>query len=505
MKIQSFFARAVASITLVSFTSYLMAAPAVFFNADLTAGRNNFTNTLNTADAADTSATYTTFTLNLGTATSAVSSGRTYYTATSGGTSVYVVASRNGNNISSYNSQGYSTWSVGNSNWADAVTRGYKLEFYSDTALTSRKAINALGLEVFDWGTCCINNNITPTGTTLGTAVYMVLSDGTNTTTNLVGNYTGGGRGTFAGTLADGSSNNNSHFVAAIDDTRNTFNTISMVPNGDGEFFGAGGILYFSLVGVNTVPSGSSSVVLAGSSSAVDITASHGKTYADLGTDLNRTFAGGTLVVPSGSVNSDSFTVTAVAGNTIQVDTGGTATFSGNFTGAGGLSKSGAGTLIFSGSATKTYSGGTTVTAGTLSLASADVLSTSADLTVSGTGTLAIGANNNTVGNVVVSGGAITGTTGILTGSSYSVTNSTGTTLISAILAGTATLTKTGDGTLTLSANNTYTGNTAINGGTVSVTGSLADTTAVSVATGATYATKIKLLRRIQISISQLA
>ena len=247
MKMHSFFARTVASITLVSFTSYLMAAPAVFFNADLAAGRTNFTNTIIAADTADSAASYTTFTLNLGTAIGAVTGGRTYYTATSGGTSVYVVASRNGTNINSYNSQGYSTWDVRNNNWADAVTKGYKLEFYSDTGLTSRKAINALGLEVWDWGTCCLTPaNFTPTGTALGTAVYMGLSDGTNTTTNLIGNYNGGGRGTFAGNLADGSTNTNSHFVAAIDDTRNTFNTLTLIPNGEGERFGAGGILYFS-------------------------------------------------------------------------------------------------------------------------------------------------------------------------------------------------------------------------------------------------------------------
>ena len=46
---------------------------------------------------------------------------------------------------------------------------------------------------------------------------------------------------------------------------------------------------------------------------------------------------------------------------------------------------------------------------------------------------------------------------------------------------------KTGSGTLLLSGNNTYTGNTVINGGKIQTTGTLSDQTDVSVASGAIY------------------
>ena len=52
---------------------------------------------------------------------------------------------------------------------------------------------------------------------------------------------------------------------------------------------------------------------------------------------------------------------------------------------------------------------------------------------------------------------------------------------------GTASLVKAGNGTLTLSASNTYTGTTAINAGDLTVSGSLHDDTAVSIASGADY------------------
>ena len=54
---------------------------------------------------------------------------------------------------------------------------------------------------------------------------------------------------------------------------------------------------------------------------------------------------------------------------------------------------------------------------------------------------------------------------------------------------GTASLVKAGNGTLTLSASNTYTGTTQVSAGTLTVSGSgrLSDSTAVTVDSGATY------------------
>ena len=121
------------------------------------------------------------------------------------------------------------------------------------------------------------------------------------------------------------------------------------------------------------------------------------------------------------------------------------------------------GTMTLSGG--NTYTGGTTVDAGTLALGNNNRLNDTGALTING-GTFDMKTFSDTVGAVTVNGGTVIGssTTG-LTGSSYAVTGGT----ISAKLAGTGALTKTGAGTTVLSGVNTYTGGTFLNGGVLSV------------------------------------
>ena len=139
----------------------------------------------------------------------------------------------------------------------------------------------------------------------------------------------------------------------------------------------------------------------------------------------------------------------------------GNGTVAGIISGSGGLSKSAPGTLTLT--ASNTYSGATTVSAGILALGNAtDTLSDTGAVTVSG-GELALGSSNDTVGAVTISSGSITGT-GTLTGSSYAVSGGT----IGAVLGGSGVgLTKTGSGSATLSAANTYTGATTVSNGTL--------------------------------------
>jgi autotransporter-associated beta strand protein len=127
---------------------------------------------------------------------------------------------------------------------------------------------------------------------------------------------------------------------------------------------------------------------------------------------------------------------------------------SGVLSGTGGLTKTGAGTLTLSGS--NTYSGLTTISAGTLSVAAVSSL---------GSGSLSLGA-----GTLEVTGSTAFSTSRAvaLTGSgSFAAANSAGMTL-SGVLSGAGGFTKTGTGSLTISnANNTYTGPTIVNGGTL--------------------------------------
>ena len=88
-------------------------------------------------------------------------------------------------------------------------------------------------------------------------------------------------------------------------------------------------------------------------------------------------------------------------------------------------------------------------------------------ITVNSDGLLDIANKTDAVGAVTLAGGSITGTTGVLTGSSYAFQSGSA----SAILGGSGALTKTTAGTVTLSAANTYTGNTTVSGGTFKVTG----------------------------------
>ena len=144
-------------------------------------------------------------------------------------------------------------------------------------------------------------------------------------------------------------------------------------------------------------------------------------------------------------------------------------TISGLISGAGGgITKLGTGTLTLS-NAGNNYTGGNTINAGQISSTVAGALgSTSGALTLGG-GTLDLGALSQTVGAVSINAASSTIQNGSLTGSSYAVSHTTGTATVSANLIGSAALTKTGGGTLSLSGANTFSGGATISGGTVAI------------------------------------
>ncbi len=137
----------------------------------------------------------------------------------------------------------------------------------------------------------------------------------------------------------------------------------------------------------------------------------------------------------------------------------GNLTMSNFITGSGSLTIAGTTFTLTLTDTGNNYTGGTIVQSGTLKANAAGVLgSTSGALTVYG-GTLSLNSASFTVGAVNITNGTIQ--TGTLTGTSYAGQGGT----ISAVLAGSASLTKTTTNTLTLSGANTFTGTTTVSGG----------------------------------------
>ena len=178
-----------------------------------------------------------------------------------------------------------------------------------------------------------------------------------------------------------------------------------------------------------------------------------------------------TLSMSSGTIGGSS-TLTAttygLSGGTVNGNLGtGTINSSGTvaLNGTAGASTVNvtAGTLTLGASSTLNSATTVAISGGSLVLGASSQIGSSAAVTVSG-GTLALGSFSDTVSSVVLSSGGITGTTGVLTSSSaYDVRAGS----VSAILGGSVGLNKTTAGTVTLSGSNTYTGTTAITGGTL--------------------------------------
>ncbi|ARU16209.1 hypothetical protein A9D14_08360 [Croceicoccus marinus] len=248
------------------------------------------------------------------------------------------------------------------------------------------------------------------------------------------------------------------HFVAAIDD-RNAFSSVTMVPNGTGEAFGAGGQLVFSTLALNSVPAGSSVVTVGSKISSGDtvtpsdiddgaysptldggtveftgdgdvsndLQVASGGTLnthdfdVELSGDITGTNAGPLVKTGSGSLllsGANSFdggyeiqggtligSTTSLTGDVLNnadlvIDQDTDGSFGGDVSGSGSLTKDGAGTVTLTG--TNSYTGGTTIADGTLIAATAGALAPNGNVTVTG-GTVMLGADQ-TIGTLGGSG-----------------------------------------------------------------------------------------------------
>jgi autotransporter-associated beta strand protein len=265
-----------------------------------------------------------------------------------------------------------------------------------------------------------------------------------------------------------------------------------------GEFSLSGYRIYTSAGTLNGTGAGlldQSSVVSAsqaqGGSGPSDISQS-GQAISELvangGSVLSSVFDGGELIIDQDLASSavTSFSIKSGTGNAQLSVTSNTFEVGSQFaddTGfAGVLEKVGTGTLVLT-NAANDYTGGTVVSAGTLQVASDDVLGAAATgITLNG-GTLATTAGMSSSRTVAL--GASNGT----------VDTSSATTLtLSGVVSGTGSLTKTGAGVLSVTGTNTYTGGTTVSAGALrgavgSLQGDIVNNASVEFAQGtdATY------------------
>ena len=180
------------------------------------------------------------------------------------------------------------------------------------------------------------------------------------------------------------------------------------------------------------------------------------------------TIAGGILQIENGTIIAPG---DITDNGTLAFNRTDTFTFANPVSGTGGLAQIGTGTTILTGS--NMYAGGTKVSAGTLELSGTGRLGADSGSTAVSGGVLDLGGTTQTqIGGTTLSGGGTIGN-----GNLNSAISSSGGTLNG--IGGAASLTTTG-GTTTLLGNETYTGPTAVNGGTLEVPGALGTSLAPS-------------------------
>jgi autotransporter-associated beta strand protein len=150
-------------------------------------------------------------------------------------------------------------------------------------------------------------------------------------------------------------------------------------------------------------------------------------------------------------------------------------TFGGLISGTGTLTQLGPGALTLT--AANTYSGGTFLNGGTIVIGNNSAVGTGTLAMAAGTTLSFLSTGNFTIANPITISGDPT----------FTPPSGTTQTLAGVIANGSSpgTLNMNGAGTLVLSANNTYTGPTNVNTGTLDVTGSIASSSLTTIASGA--------------------
>ena len=346
------------------------------------------------------------------------------------------------------------------------------------TADADNIIFNGGGLIITSGVTFDSNRGVTMTGAgTINTA--------SSTTSNIQGVITGSGALTKSGdgTLTLSASNTNTGDITISAGTLDVQGQLES-GNYDGAISNSGQLkinsssnqtLAGTISGTGTLAkTGSGTLTLTGTNTYSGQTTIEGGTVvasnsSSLGatpgsvTNNNIVLNNGTLqTTNSFSIGSNKGIIVTGSGGTINTDASTTLTYGGVISNNGTLTKTGAGTLTLSGA--NTYTGATTVSAGTLNVTG--TLSDDTAITVSSGATYDVDASD-TIKSI---DGA--GTIDIASGQTLTAGDATNKTF-SGVIQGSGGLAKTGTGTLTLSGTNTYTGDTTISQGGITLEGQL--------------------------------
>ena len=301
-----------------------------------------------------------------------------------------------------------------------------------------------------------------PDGVISGTNISVTVPFGTDVTT-LAPTYTVSASASGDASFPSGTARNfttpQSYTITAQDTTTQTYTvTVTVAPFESTLIWNVAGSGPWDLTTVNWK----------GQSSSVSMPFENGKNA------IFDNVAGGTITIASGILPA-STTVSATAG---------TYAFSGELAGSGMLTKSGSGTLQVRGiTPPNTFSGGTLVDSGTLSLGYFDGTTTFNSIDPLGSGPVTLSAGATIEFNRVSASNALTVNGGKLAnyngwGSAWNgpiTLNATLTTefiynmTLSGAISGTGGITKTSGGSMDLSGINTYSGNTTVSGGSVTL------------------------------------
>lgn len=204
------------------------------------------------------------------------------------------------------------------------------------------------------------------------------------------------------------------------------------------------------------VISGSGSLVKAGAFNT-NLVLTGANTYSG-----GTTVSAGTLTI-GGGTTTGSITGDIINNRQLAFNRSNAYTYSGAISGSGYISKYGSGVLTLNGN--NTYAGSTNIYSGTLQLGSANRLPDATHVFISSGAVFNLNNFNETIGSLAGVGNVTLGSGTLTTGGNHLDTSFGG------MISGSGGLVKRGIGTFTVSNNNTYSGRTLVEGGTLQVSG----------------------------------